>query len=258
MRIVSWNCCKGQHRIKLPPLLTLRPGIAALQESPKPTEKLAESQLWHGTNERQGVLLLAFDGWRLEQVGELRREPQFFIPARAIGPRESFNVLAIWVKPGSKPPLYVSTIREGFEEYEAFIKSGPTVVLGDRNTDLQVEEIEQRLGLVSAYHEFFDVDYGRERHPTLYHGWNREKRYHFDYCFLPKAWRRRINRVQIGGFNQWTRAKLSDHCPVIVDVGERRKQATSPKQRAGAVGAVGIVSAGAQRGCCADVGGASR
>src|SRR5712691_34794 len=118
MRIVNWNCCKGKHTAKLPALRNLRPSVAALQESPRPTERLAESQLWHGINERQGLLLLGLGGWRLEQADEFRDEPPFFLPARVIGPKETFNLLAVWIKPGTKRPLYFSTIRDGFEIYE--------------------------------------------------------------------------------------------------------------------------------------------
>lgn len=222
MRIVNWNHCKGKHSAKLPALRELQPSVAALQESPRPTEKLAESQLWHGNNEKQGLLVLSFGGWRLEQAGDFKDEPQFFLPVHVIGPKEKFNLLAVWIKPGTKRPLYLSTIRDGFDLYEEFIASAPTVVIGDLNTHQYVDQIDQRFGLVSAYHEFHDVDFGSESHSTLYHGWNRSRRYHFDYCFVPKSWRRRIKNVEVGGYSQWTGSKLSDHCPVIVDISERR------------------------------------
>jgi hypothetical protein len=223
MRIVNWNCCKGKHSAKLPPLRNLKPSVAVLQESPRPSGRLAESQLWHGKNEKQGLLVLGFDGWKLEQAEDFKDDPQFFLPARVIGPRDTFNLPAVWIKAGTKRPHYFSTIGDGFELYKRFITFSPTVVIGDLNTDWYVDNIEKRFGLISAYHEFFDVEYGNEAHATLYHCWNRSRRYHFDYCFIPKSWRRRIERVRIGSYAKWTDSRLSDHCPVIVDIRERRR-----------------------------------
>jgi hypothetical protein len=89
MRIVNWNCCRGKHDVKLPPLLRLRPDLAIIQETPEPKTELATGQLWHGTNRNQGLMALTFGPWRLEPAGEFLSEPQFFLPARVIGPGES-------------------------------------------------------------------------------------------------------------------------------------------------------------------------
>jgi hypothetical protein len=218
MRIVNWNSCKGTHAIKLAPLFDLKPSIAILQESPRPVGQLAESQLWHGDNDQQGLLVLGFDGCRVESAEAPRVDPPFFLPVHVHGAMGQFNLLAAWVKPGTEAPRYISTIRRAMDLYEKFIKSGPTLLVGDLNTDWCVEEICDRFELVSAYHAFHDVAYGRERHATLYFCWNRSRRYHFDYCFIPKTWQARLQHVEVGSFNQWTAKKLSDHCPVIVDL----------------------------------------
>jgi hypothetical protein len=222
MRIVNWNCCRGKHEAKLAPLLDLQPSLAVVQETPRPARPIAESQLWHGNNVNQGLLVLSFGGWRLEPAGDFRDEPQFFLPAHVIGPKERFNLLAVWIKPGLRYPLYLSTIRDGLRIYEGFINSAPTLLIGDLNSSQFVDELYRRFGLISAYHRFFRVVSGREKHPTYYFLWNAARPFHFDYCFFPREWRRRIKSVKVGTYARWTGARLSDHCPIIVDVSDRR------------------------------------
>ena len=222
MRIINWNCCRGKHAGKLRPLLDLQPSLAVVPESPRPAQKIAESQLWHGNNVNQGLLVLSFHGWRLEQAGDLRDDPQFFLPVHVIGPKERFNLLAVWVKPGNKRPLYLNTILEGLSVYERFITSAPTLLIGDLNTSQFVDELYRRFGLVSAYHKFFNVEAGNEKHATYYFLWNSSRPFHIDYCFVPREWRRRIKNVEVGSYDRWTGAKLSDHCPVFVDMSDRR------------------------------------
>jgi endonuclease/exonuclease/phosphatase family metal-dependent hydrolase len=223
MRVINWNCCRGRHDVKLPPLLRLKPDLAIVQETPRPATSLAPSQLWHGTNLNQGLLALAFGAWRLEQAGEFLAEPQFFLPAKVIGPKEQFNLLAVWVKPGTRSPLYVSSLLDGLDVYSSFMSTGPTLVVGDLNVYWQGEEEPyRRYSLISAYHSYFASPIRSERHPTYYFYWRRSRPYHVDYCLLPRAWRRRIRRVQVGSYQSWTGRRLSDHCPVIVDLSERR------------------------------------
>ena len=224
MRIVNWNCCRGKHEAKLPPLLRLKPDLAIVQETPRPAGLLAPGQLWHGTNPNQGLLALSFGSWRLEQAGEFLFEPQFFLPAKVIGPKERFNLLAVWTKPGARAPLYVRAFLDGLEVYRSFIASAPTVVVGDLNVYWRGEEEPYRqLGLISAYHSYHGSAVRSERHATYYFHWRRSRPYHFDYCLLPKRWRRRIRGVDVGSYRSWTGRRLSDHCPLIVDLSERRR-----------------------------------
>jgi len=223
VRIVNWNCSRGKHEVKLPPLLRLRPDLAVLQETPRPTSRIAETQLWHGTKDNQGLLILSFGKWRVEQADAPHPELQFFLPAHVIGPKERFNLLAVWTKPGTRHPLYVTTLLDGLRHYERFIGSAPTVVIGDFNVYWhRDDDANQRLDLISAYHTFFNVDVGSEKHATLHFYWQEERPFHFDYCLIPRVWRRRLKSVEVGAYNQWTGARLSDHCPVIIDLSDRR------------------------------------
>ena len=61
---------------------------------------------------------------------------------------------------------------------------------------------------------------GRESAPTLY--WRDRLKdgptYHIDYIFLPQAWTARLRHVEVGSFEDWCGARLSDHVPVVADL----------------------------------------
>jgi exodeoxyribonuclease-3 len=71
-------------------------------------------------------------------------------------------------------------------------------------------------GLVSGYHHHFGETHGEESRPTIYFRHHEDKPYHIDYIFIPREWASRLRTVEVGGFETWS--KLSDHCPVVVEV----------------------------------------
>jgi len=72
------------------------------------------------------------------------------------------------------------------------------------------------LGLVSAYHEFFKESLGAETRPTHFFKGNQASPFHLDYVFVPAAWIPRVESVEVGTYESWS--KHSDHVPVTVDV----------------------------------------
>ena len=43
-----------------------------------------------------------------------------------------------------------------------------------------------------------------------------EKKFHIDYCFISNDYK--INSINIGSLNEWNENKLSDHCPLIIEI----------------------------------------
>ena len=79
-----------------------------------------------------------------------------------------------------------------------------------------VVSLLEKRGLLSAYHHFFSEPQGQESRPTYYF-WHRKNRgYHIDYVFLPRAWASCIQSVQVGLHSDWSH--LSDHVPLSVEV----------------------------------------
>ena len=65
-------------------------------------------------------------------------------------------------------------------------------------------------GCVSAYHAFTGVPHGEEPIATHYFLTRRERPFHIDFCFVPRAWQ--LDDVSIASFEEF--ASLSDHRPI--------------------------------------------
>lgn len=229
---MTWNCCRGAYAKKVPLLAPLSPDVAVIPECGRPSEE-SDTCRWFGDNPRQGLAVVAANGYRLEALPARARVPRYVIPIRVTGP-ESFLLFAIWTKANQRY-RYVTAAIKGIERYRSLLDGSPVVVMGDVNTNLFWDDhhpegenhtafLEQMdgLGLVSAYHEFFGEAQGEETRPTHYLLWKRERPYHIDYCFLPKAWRPRLRRVEVGTYEDWR--SHSDHRPLVVELGPPRKR----------------------------------
>ena len=62
-------------------------------------------------------------------------------------------------------------------------------------------------------------EYGAESEPTHYHQRNYRKRFHIDFIYMPRAWTERDFSLDVGSFEDWTGAGLSDHAPLTLDIG---------------------------------------
>jgi endonuclease/exonuclease/phosphatase family metal-dependent hydrolase len=111
--------------------------------------------------------------------------------------------------------------------------NGPSIIVGDFNwnaiwdlkpsyplygnlTDV-VEMLKYRK-IKSAYHEFFDEDFGKETKPTFFMHHNQNKPYHIDYCFASQHLE--VCNVEVGSINDWV--EKSDHMPIIVTFSDKR------------------------------------
>jgi len=243
LKIVTWNCARGKPTIKLPRLLSANPDVLVVQECARPAELPAPApprpgpsgagllqlagptQVWHGDNRNQGLLVQVNDGLHLRPSKEQPTPAKFFLPVQVRG-RADFNLLAVWAKPAAQRPLYVTTLFQGVEAYRDFIRSAPTILIGDLNTVRLpsandphmafVNLLRDEFDLVSAYHEFHGLEHGQEEQDTFFDRTKKNKPYHIDYCFIPRSWLPRLANVAVGSFDDWH--DLSDHVPVLVDL----------------------------------------
>ena len=226
LRIVTWNCCRGPFDVKSKALVRLGADITVLTETARPKGDDTEQRLWFGGSKGSGIVVLAANGYTLER--EPARGSSDSDPVRAVRVRgpASFHLLAVW---GRQNTDYIRGVYDRVAEQADFAKRQPTVLAGDLNSNTIwdrpsaridhsrfVAWLRDELGLVSAYHHHRGEAHGAESKPTYYFLWKRDRPYHIDYCFVPRAWRRRIHRVTVGGYEPWKR--LSDHRPVVVEV----------------------------------------
>ena len=140
------------------------------------------------------------------------------------------NLLALWAfshrapKKAVKNPL---TTRKTLDYYSKFLRAHPAVVASDFNANVNwdkeskdhkfgpVDVALRKLGLQSAYHAATGDLPGAETKPTIWFQKNVTKSYHIDYVYVDR--RAAGLTVSVGEAADWL--KLSDHAPIIVDIG---------------------------------------
>jgi hypothetical protein len=223
MRIVAWNCCRGPIPKKVSALESLRPDVAVLCEALAPAEE-SDQLLWFPSNaSRLGIQVRSFGRSKLKRL-KAAELPNCVVPVRVRGP-VSFNLLGVWTWPA---PSYTQAFLNGLAAYSSLLRRGPTVVAGDFNGNPVFDKPTQRVkwwtkgfsqlqdaGLVSAYHEFNRVAFGDEPHATHHFLRKPERRFHIDFCFVPRPWAQNRLVVQVATGPEW--GALSDHFPLVVD-----------------------------------------
>ncbi len=233
MKIVTWNCQQAFAR-KAERIFSGAPDIAVIQEcSKRSTEMLAfdgYSGLWVGENLNKGIGVFCDKRWTIHALRGRKRVDgaRWVVPFEVEGP-VSFTLIAVWACAAeSRRESYVGQIHKALSESPEWFRRAPMVMAGDFNSSAifdknrpewnhtsMVRELKQR-GMRSAYHAHHGEEHGIETAPTfhLYRRADKKFQYHFDYIFLPEAWR--ISRLEVGRHCDW--ASDSDHCPVMVEV----------------------------------------
>jgi len=242
MRIVAWNCNMALER-KVARLLDLAPDVAVISECAEPERLKARSRsAWMegepvciGRNPRKGLAVFAFGAYAVCLAAPHDSSLRHLAPVHVSGPTPC-NLLAVWAQNASAGPIrkhQLGPLRRGLTRYKRFLGEHPAVIAGDLNNNAiwdkpgwrinhstNVAILERDFGLVSAYHSVRQEAHGAETEPTLY--WrDRTKNsptYHIDYVFLPAAWIGKVRHLEVGSFEEWGGASLSDHVPMVVDV----------------------------------------
>jgi exodeoxyribonuclease-3 len=242
MRVVAWNCNMALHR-KLDALKRLAPDVAIVSECADPARLRLQGALgpgeadpiWIGDNPHKGLAVFAFNGYRARLAPAFHASLRYVLPVQISGPVEA-SLLAVWAQNlsgGITRKRQKGPLRRALGLYRDFLSAGPALVAGDLNNNViwhkpgylinhanAVAELEA-YGLVSAYHTHRGERQGEETTPTLY--WRDRKKdgptYHIDYIFIPRDWIACVRGLSVGSFEEWCGSGLSDHVPVLVDVG---------------------------------------
>jgi endonuclease/exonuclease/phosphatase family metal-dependent hydrolase len=149
------------------------------------------------------------------------------IPIHVTNGQSDFNLFAIWANnPDDKDGQYVEQVWKALLHYDSLISNTKTILIGDFNSNTiwdrksrisnhsDVVRVLENKGVHSTYHLHHKQIQGTEEHPTLYLYRHRNRPYHLDYCFVSADMAEKLESVEVGDFDFWT--KYSDHVPVIV------------------------------------------
>jgi exonuclease III len=230
MKLVTWNCAMALHK-KHEKLVQFDADILVIQECSRTfIRQMNRSEgwtsVWYGKNPNKGLGVLVKAPWTIRSAYAMR--PRWAAKLVIDGP-VPVELFPVWACKGNRAAQeYIGQVHRLLDVIERTSFSAFTVVLGDFNsnsrwdhqhrTNSHSDAVERfrKLGLKSAYHEFFTRTHGKERHPTYWHTKNSNKPYHIDYIFLSGPLLSKLKRVRVGHSSEWL--SLSDHAPMFVEL----------------------------------------
>ena len=235
MRLVTWNC-QGAFRKKADFILELQPDILVIQECEHPdklkftpTTPKPNDIYWYSDGVKKGLGLFSYSDYKFELLPDFNPEFRYVIPFRVTGNGQTFTLLAIWAMNNKENRLarYIGQVWFAINHYNDLLGDS-TILIGDFNSN-KIWDYKDRVGshsdvvnrladknIHSVYHRHFNMEQGKEKHPTLYMYRNQEKPYHIDYCFASSDLLNKVKEVEIGSWEAWTKTKRSDHSPLSI------------------------------------------
>lgn len=220
MKIATWNVLKGKTQDRAVELRKVYDAdIIAFQETSSSVEV---DSAWCGDNGKTKKGVSIWSHYTFETVKpDVMCSPSLAISLEKT-PLGKINILNLWAK---KEPDYYEDMMTSLAAYDDFIKSAPTIILGDFNISPKVKgkaakfenlnaHLQTEYGLTSAYHVWTKEIFGEENHPTLYFQWQEKTTFHCDFIYVPIALSKLIKSVSIPDYNSFN---TSDHRPVICE-----------------------------------------
>lgn len=234
MKIISWNC-QGAFRKKADIILTCKPDILIVQECESLEKLLFPSTTqrpndfyWYGENVHKGIGIFSYSNYKFELLEIFNPEFRYILPFRITGHGQTFILFAIWAM-GNKEnhkARYIGQIWLAINHYTNLLADA-VILIGDFNSN-KIWDYKDRVGnhsdvvlkleqnnIHSIYHKHFDVEQGKEKHPTFFLQKKVLKPYHIDYCFASNNFLDKVKSVEIGSYKNWT--AHSDHSPLIIE-----------------------------------------
>ena len=190
---------------------------------PKPTDSL-----WFGKNQHKGLAIFSYGDYRFKVLENHNEEFKTIIPIQVTGGHFNFNLFLIWAyNRDDIDGRYITQVWKAITYYDELLTDKPTMFIGDFNSNTIWDNKKHRLGshsavvkqledkeIFSTYHTHHKQKQGAEQHPTFYMYRHKNKPYHIDYCFVSKDLLDKLQSVDVGEYDFWT--KHSDHVPLIL------------------------------------------
>jgi endonuclease/exonuclease/phosphatase family metal-dependent hydrolase len=240
MKIVTWNCKFGFNEQKYEFIKKYDADLYLIQECLKNDfDVLKNLEKYHSIycdniDSKYGVGLFS-DKFQFKLLDKHNPQFRYIVPYIVFDESKEFIVFLVWTKDkdeNGKKIEYTEQIWKAIN-YDPYIKyfSGSVIIAGDFNSnnywenEYKAKKVHshndiilklKEYGIESAYHNYFNCNNGNENDPTLLWMMKKEQKFHIDYCFISKNYK--IKNVEIGSISEWEESKLSDHCPIIVDI----------------------------------------
>ena len=233
MKIITWNCNMA-FRKKAKYILEYKPDIIIVPECEHPDKlkfdvgtPIPTDIFWYGTNRNKGIGIFSYSSYRFKLMDEHNPDIKIILPIAVTGGDIDFTLFAVWAyNPDDYYYKYIGQVWKAIIQYEDIMKNPRVIIGGDFNSNVLWDKLERRishtmmvdklasLNILSTYHQYFNIKQGEEIHPTLFMYRHQNKPYHIDYCFASANMIEKLESVEVGSYEVWTRH--SDHKPLIV------------------------------------------
>jgi exodeoxyribonuclease III len=186
-------------------------------------------KLWYGAAPNKGLGIFSYGSLRLTPIEKYNPDFKWIIPISVTGGSFDFDLFAIWANnPGDKDGRYIEQIWKALHHYDHLLAGKPTLLVGDFNSNSiwdkehrqgshsNVVKLLEEKGIHSVYHHHHRQKQGEEQQHTFYLYRHQGKPYHIDYCFASADILEKVQTVEIGDHDFWT--KYSDHAPLMVTI----------------------------------------
>jgi exonuclease III len=240
MRIITWNCKFGFNAQKYEFIRRYNADLYLIQECTEhdfdgimnfPKNK---SIFCDNLDSKYGVGLFS-DTFEFEILPEHNPNFRYVVPYRIFNEKQDFALFLIWTKDkdeNNKKIAYTEPSWKAinFADYKKYL-SGNIILAGDFNssnfwdkkyisekvpTHNDIIKKLREYNIESAYHKYFNCENGKEKEPTLLWRMKKDQQFHIDYVFLSDNFL--IKNVEVGSLKECEENKLSDHCPIAVDL----------------------------------------
>jgi len=225
-------------RKKAAHILAHNPDILVIPECEHPENLQFEEGIqkpnnivWFGKNRHKGLAVLSYNNFKLKVLNDHTEDFRMVIPILVWRGKFKLTLFAVWANnPGDPDGPYVEQVWKAINYYETLLTGRRTILAGDFNSNTiwdkehktgshsNVVKFLEKKKIFSSYHLHHKQTQGEEEHPTLYMYRHKNKPYHLDYCFVSKEFAKKIQSVEVGEHEHWS--KYSDHVPLIVTLAE--------------------------------------
>ena len=236
MKIVSWNCKVGFDKRKAEYINKYDADIYIIQECTKENiEQLNDFKKysnWYGDDidSKYGVGFFS-DNFQCRLLSEHNKDYRYIVPYEISGDNKIFTLFSVWTKDTDKNNKKIEYTEHtwnaiNYSFYQELL-SKTVILVGDfnsnRNLDKQKKHTHNNIinklkenKIESAYHKYFNIENGNEKDTTLFWRMDKNAKFHCDYCFVSPDFE--IKNVKIEAIADWEKTKLSDHCPLIIEL----------------------------------------
>jgi len=215
-------------------ILAKRPDVLIVPECEHPDKLIFKSQVpkptdqfWFGKNQNKGLGIFSYSDFKIELLSIHNPDFRFVLPLSVTNDKIKLTVFAIWAQKPEKHDCYTEQIWNAVHFYDSLLDEDNVIIAGDFNSSSiwdRPNRIYNHSNLVSflnnkdihsTYHTFTKQEQGKETAPTLFMHRKINRPYHIDFCFASKKLIDKMNNVEVGDYESWT--KISDHKPLTVN-----------------------------------------